>query len=92
MDPMQYNGIFKTLSESVPVNVAQDSLMWLHDSTGLPWWSVIALSTIMMRTIVTLPLSFYQVNWSIYYSVDTLACYYVINISLILSYVTFYLS
>jgi hypothetical protein len=62
MDSMQYGGIFKTLSESMPVKVAQDSLMWFHDSTGLPWWSVIILGTIMMRTMVILPLSLYQVN------------------------------
>jgi len=74
MDSMQYGGIFKTLSESMPVKVAQDSLMWFHDSTGLPWWSVIILGTIMMRTMVILPLSLYQVNL-----VYLLFCWYVIS-------------
>ncbi|KAL6449108.1 hypothetical protein ACFW04_000660 [Cataglyphis niger] len=32
----------------------------MHDYTGLPWWSVIVLTTIMMRTAITLPLSLYQ--------------------------------
>ncbi|XP_077267073.1 cytochrome c oxidase assembly protein COX18, mitochondrial [Temnothorax americanus] len=58
--PMQFNGIFKAISESAPIKVAQDSLLFVHDCTGLPWWSVIILTTIMMRTTVTLPLSFYQ--------------------------------
>jgi len=65
MDLMQYN-IFKMLSESTSVKVAQDSLMWLHDTTGFPWWSVIILSTIMMRMTVTLPLSLYQVNYLLF--------------------------
>jgi len=59
--PMQFSGIFKMLSESTLVKIAQDSLLWMHDYTGLPWWSVIVLTTIMMRTAITLPLSLYQV-------------------------------
>lgn len=61
-DPMQFSGIFKILSESTPVKIAQDSLLWIHDFTGLPWWLVIVSTTIMMRTTVTLPFYFYQVN------------------------------
>ncbi|EFN71834.1 Mitochondrial inner membrane protein COX18 [Camponotus floridanus] len=57
---MQFSGIFKMLSESTHVKIAQDSLLWMHDYTGLPWWSVIVLTTIMMRTAITLPLSLYQ--------------------------------
>lgn len=60
--PMQFSGIFKTLSESAFVKITQDSLLWMHDYTGLPWWSVIVLTTIMMRTAITLPLSLYQVD------------------------------
>lgn len=59
--PMQLSGIFKTLSESMPIKIVQESLLWMHDYTGLPWWLVIVLSTVIMRTTVTLPLSFYQV-------------------------------
>lgn len=61
-DPVQFGYIFKTLSESTPVKITQDSLLWVHDYTGLPWWLVIVLTTITMRTMVTLPLFFYQVN------------------------------
>ncbi|XP_014478096.1 PREDICTED: mitochondrial inner membrane protein COX18 [Dinoponera quadriceps] len=58
--PMQLSGIFKTISESMPIKIAQDSLLWMHDYTGLPWWLVIILTTGIIRTAVTLPLSFYQ--------------------------------
>lgn len=58
--PMQFSDIFRTLSESEFVKITQDSLLWMHDYTGLPWWSVIVLSTIIMRTAITLPLSLYQ--------------------------------
>ncbi|KYN05481.1 PREDICTED: mitochondrial inner membrane protein COX18 [Cyphomyrmex costatus] len=58
--PMQFNGLFKAISESAPIKISQDFLLLVHDYTGLPWWSVIVLSTIMMRTAVTLPLSLYQ--------------------------------
>lgn len=60
--PMQFSGIFKVISESAPIKVAQDFLLLVHDYTGLPWWSVIILTTIVMRTTVTLPLSLYQVD------------------------------
>lgn len=59
--PTQFSSIFRILSESTLVKIAQDSLIWMHDYTGLPWWSVIVLTTIMMRTMITLPLSLYQV-------------------------------
>ncbi|XP_011630837.1 cytochrome c oxidase assembly protein COX18, mitochondrial [Pogonomyrmex barbatus] len=59
--PMQFqNNIFKAISESMPVKVTQDSLLWLHDYTGLPWWLIIVLTTVIIRTTVTLPLSLYQ--------------------------------
>ncbi|XP_039303587.1 cytochrome c oxidase assembly protein COX18, mitochondrial isoform X2 [Solenopsis invicta] len=58
--PMQFSGIFKVISESAPIKVVQDYLLLVHDYTGLPWWSVIMLTTIIMRTTVTLPLSLYQ--------------------------------
>lgn len=63
---MQFSGIFKAISESAPVKITQDSLLLVHDYTGLPWWSVIILTTIMMRTTVTLPLFLYQVDSHLY--------------------------
>ncbi|KYN43362.1 Mitochondrial inner membrane protein COX18 [Trachymyrmex septentrionalis] len=56
----QFNSIFKAISESAPIKITQDFLLLVHDCTGLPWWSVIVLTTIIVRTTVTLPLSLYQ--------------------------------
>ncbi|KAJ8979575.1 hypothetical protein NQ317_019150 [Molorchus minor] len=53
-------GIFKTLSESTPVEYAQKLLLVTHDYTGLPWWASIVCTTVLLRTCVTLPLAVYQ--------------------------------
>lgn len=52
--------IFKTLSESTPVEYCQSFLHTVHDTTGLPWWGTIICTTIFVRGCVTLPLSLYQ--------------------------------
>lgn len=57
---MQLTGVWKTISESVPVEFFQNSLVWLHCTTGLPWWATIVLATWGLRTVVTLPLALYQ--------------------------------
>lgn len=56
-----WSRVFLWLSESPPVVHAQDLLLFLHNSTGLPWWTTIILATVFLRTVVTLPLAFYQV-------------------------------
>jgi hypothetical protein len=53
--------VYLWLSESTPVGCAQDLLLYVHNSTGLPWWTTIILATVLLRTVVTLPLAFYQV-------------------------------
>ncbi|CAH2000404.1 unnamed protein product [Acanthoscelides obtectus] len=53
-------GLFKTLSESTPVEYVQKFLLTFHDTTGLPWWATIVCTTILLRTSVTLPLAAYQ--------------------------------
>lgn len=53
-------GIFKTLSESTPVEYAQKFLLTVHENTGLPWWATIVCCTILLRTCVTIPLAVYQ--------------------------------
>nr|CAH7739754.1 unnamed protein product [Callosobruchus chinensis] len=53
-------GIFKTLSESTPVEYVQKFLLTFHDTTGLPWWATIICTTVLLRTCVTLPLAAYQ--------------------------------
>ncbi|XP_047361660.1 cytochrome c oxidase assembly protein COX18, mitochondrial isoform X2 [Vespa velutina] len=45
-----------------PVEFTQDSLVWLHTYTGLPWWATIILATSLLRLSISLPLSIYQQN------------------------------
>lgn len=54
------SGFWQSLSQSTPVAYMQHGLMDLHDLTGLPWWATIILSTVGLRTLVTLPLAVYQ--------------------------------
>lgn len=53
---------FQLLSESTVVEYAQNSIIMIHDLSGLPWWASIMLTTVLMRSLVTLPLSLYQVR------------------------------
>lgn len=53
--------VFFWLSGSTPVGYAQDFLLFLHNSTGLPWWTTVILATVFLRTAVTLPFAVYQV-------------------------------
>ncbi|KAL3283761.1 hypothetical protein HHI36_017931, partial [Cryptolaemus montrouzieri] len=62
VQPQMYTGIFKSLSESESVQFLQSSLVEIHLLTGLPWWGTIICSTILMRSLTTLPLSIYQKN------------------------------
>ncbi|KAL1517796.1 hypothetical protein ABEB36_001520 [Hypothenemus hampei] len=54
------SGIFKILSESTPVEYCQKFLLQVHDLTGLSWWANIIVSTIIVRSVVTLPVAVYQ--------------------------------
>lgn len=53
-------GIFKWLSESTVAEYSKNVLIYIHDSTGLPWWVTIISTTILLRTTVTLPVAIYQ--------------------------------
>lgn len=55
-----YAHIFKSLSESTVVQCAQNMVIMIHDQSGLPWWASIMLTTVLIRSLVTLPLSLYQ--------------------------------
>lgn len=59
---MQLTGIWKSVAESTPVEYAQNGLVWLHTTTGLPWWATILLATWSVRAFITLPLALYQHN------------------------------
>ncbi|XP_069680104.1 cytochrome c oxidase assembly protein COX18, mitochondrial isoform X2 [Periplaneta americana] len=52
--------VFLWMSESIPVSYAQDFLLFMHNSTGLPWWTTIVLTTVLLRSVMTLPLAVYQ--------------------------------
>lgn len=52
--------VWKTISDSTPVAYLQEGLVTVHDTSGLPWWATIVLTTVVLRTAVTLPLSVYQ--------------------------------
>jgi hypothetical protein len=56
-----WSRVYLWLSESTPVGCAQDLILYVHSSTGLPWWTTIILATVLLRTVVTLPLAVYQV-------------------------------
>ncbi|XP_071122248.1 cytochrome c oxidase assembly protein COX18, mitochondrial-like isoform X1 [Mytilus edulis] len=52
----QASWAYYTSTEFAPVRVASDYIISVHHYTGLPWWATIILSTILLRTCLTLPL------------------------------------
>lgn len=58
MDP----GWYEQAARSAPVHLAEDFLVQVQQTTGLPWWLSIAVSTLSVRTLVTLPLAAYQMR------------------------------
>lgn len=55
-----YQNFWDSVSNSAPVNFVQDSLVQFHDFSGLPWWSSIVVSTILIRGAITFPLAIHQ--------------------------------
>lgn len=53
-------GLWLSISNSTPVAYCQQGLVELHDLSGLPWWASIIVSTVLLRTVVTMPLAIYQ--------------------------------
>ncbi|KAM9850199.1 cytochrome c oxidase assembly protein COX18, mitochondrial isoform 1-T2 [Aulostomus maculatus] len=53
-------GWYGSVADSAPVHLAEDFLLHLQQASGLPWWLSITVSTLSIRTLVTLPLSVYQ--------------------------------
>lgn len=51
---------WQSVSSSKIVNVLQEATIQLHDTSGLPWWSTIIVSTVLLRGCITLPLALYQ--------------------------------
>lgn len=54
------SNLYEHVSTSSPVLQMQQYLIQIHDYTGLPWWASIILSTVIFRSVVTLPLTIYQ--------------------------------
>ncbi|CAB4494643.1 hypothetical protein RhiirA5_452811 [Rhizophagus irregularis] len=62
-----YPSIADTLPENLPTNDVnsiisfnQSILEFIHNSTVLPWWATILISTILLRTFLTLPIAIIQ--------------------------------
>lgn len=55
-----FQNFWDSVSNSPPVHFMQDSLTQLHDVSGLPWWSSIIVSTIIIRGAITFPLAVHQ--------------------------------
>lgn len=49
-----------SVSNSAPVTFGQEAITQLHDTTGMPWWSTIIVSTVLLRGVITFPLAIYQ--------------------------------
>lgn len=48
------------ISNSWPVQKFTESLIWIHDVTGLQWYSSIILSTLIFRTLIVFPFVIYN--------------------------------
>lgn len=53
-------GWYGGLADSAPVHLAEQFLVGVQQVSGLPWWASIAIGTLSVRTLVTLPLAAYQ--------------------------------
>ncbi|RXG54762.1 Mitochondrial inner membrane protein COX18 [Armadillidium vulgare] len=51
---------FQALSSSEVVLKTMDTLQYVHDTTHLPWWLSIVITTAFLRTAITLPLAAFQ--------------------------------
>ncbi|GAB6018669.1 hypothetical protein CHUAL_000345 [Chamberlinius hualienensis] len=52
--------MLQSIAQSTPVMYVHDSLIYLHDWSHLPWWSVIVLTTVGVRFLITFPFTVYQ--------------------------------
>lgn len=54
------SGWTASLWDAAPVHVCEGILVDLQHASGFPWWVNIMVSTVLVRTMVTLPLAAYQ--------------------------------
>lgn len=55
-----WNGLYYSISSSTPVLALQNVLLDLHNFSGLPWWAVISLTTLGIRSFCVFPLAVHQ--------------------------------
>ncbi|PVD39543.1 hypothetical protein C0Q70_02178 [Pomacea canaliculata] len=55
-----YNKYFSP--DVAPIGYAQNVLESIHSVTGLPWWASILVTTVLLRSLVTLPLTIYSMH------------------------------
>ncbi|XP_059052295.1 cytochrome c oxidase assembly protein COX18, mitochondrial [Achroia grisella] len=53
---------YTSISNSYLVTLMQNGLLYFHDASGLSWWATVVTSTILIRALMTLPLTVYQNN------------------------------
>ncbi|OQR74903.1 mitochondrial inner membrane protein COX18-like, partial [Tropilaelaps mercedesae] len=51
---------YDDICQSEIVKAAENTLINVHDTVGLSWWCCILTSTIILRTVITLPLAIYS--------------------------------
>lgn len=54
------SGWYSELADSAPVHLCEHFLVSVQQVSGLPWWLNIAVATLSVRTLITLPLAAYQ--------------------------------
>lgn len=54
------SGWYSDLADSAPVHLCEHLLVSMQQVSSLPWWLSIAVATLSVRTLITLPLAAYQ--------------------------------
>ncbi|XP_022658384.1 mitochondrial inner membrane protein COX18-like isoform X2 [Varroa destructor] len=57
---LSWYSCYENICHSDIVKFAENSLINVHDSIGLPWWACIAVSTLGLRITTSLPLAVYS--------------------------------
>ncbi|XP_015793492.1 cytochrome c oxidase assembly protein COX18, mitochondrial-like [Tetranychus urticae] len=52
--------ISESIALSWPVQKCTDSLIWVHEASGLPWWLSIIVSTVVFRSVIVFPFMCYD--------------------------------
>ncbi|XP_029960832.1 cytochrome c oxidase assembly protein COX18, mitochondrial [Salarias fasciatus] len=58
--PAAAGGWYGGLADSAPVHLCEQVLVSVHEMSACPWWLSIAVATLSVRTVITLPLAAYQ--------------------------------